>query len=247
MKKLVDFGEGFGKKPEIFNILSTSYQSVTTMKLPNGYSGGITWQGRQKSVSLRLHALFSQSGYLATSMNDIAQQVGLTKAALYKHFSGKQEILDCIIAQMERMDLERAQEYEMPETEPDGFAEAYQHIPAEQIYAYSLAQFRHWTEEEFPARFRRMLTLEQYRDPEMGRLYRDYLAGGPVEYMAAIFRKMADSDAQAMQLALRFYGPMFLLYSVYDESEDRKSVIEALDTHIRTFIEQLEAEKRRGK
>ena len=166
-------------------------------------------------------ALFSQSGYLATSMNDIAQQVGLTKAALYKHFSGKQEILDCIIAQMERMDLERAQEYEMPETEPDGFAEAYQHIPAEQIYAYSLAQFRHWTEEEFPARFRRMLTLEQYRDPEMGRLYRDYLAGGPVEYMAAIFRKMADSDAQAMQLALRFYGPMFLLYSVYDESEDR--------------------------
>ena len=64
-------------------------------------------------------ALFSQSGYLATSMNDIAQQVGLTKAALYKHFSGKQEILDCIVAQMERMDLERAQEYEMPETEPD--------------------------------------------------------------------------------------------------------------------------------
>ena len=72
-------------------------------------------------------ALFSQSGYLATSMNDIAQQVGLTKAALYKHFSGKQEILDCIIAQMERMDLERAQEYEMPETEPDGFDEAYPH------------------------------------------------------------------------------------------------------------------------
>ena len=121
-------------------------------------------------------------------MNDIAQQVGLTKAALYKHFSGKQEILDCIVAQMERMDLERAQEYEMPETEPTAFAEAYQHIPVEQIYAYSLAQFRHWTEEEFPARFRRMLTLEQYRDPEMGRLYRDYLAGGPVEeYMAAIF------------------------------------------------------------
>ena len=47
-------------------------------------------------------ALFSQSGYLATSMNDIAQQVGLTKAALYKHFSGKQEILDCIIASTPR-------------------------------------------------------------------------------------------------------------------------------------------------
>lgn len=248
MENLVDFGESFGK-----NIGNFQYPLD---KLPIGHYNEVTewllWRDdmardtKNRIIETAL-ALFSQSGYLATSMNDIAQQVGLTKAALYKHFSGKQEILDCIVAQMERMDLERAQEYEMPETEPDGFAEAYQHIPAEQIYAYSLAQFRHWTEEEFPARFRRMLTLEQYRDPEMGRLYRDYLAGGPVEYMAAIFRRMADSDAQAMQLALRFYGPMFLLYSVYDESEDRKTVIEALDTHIRTFIEQLEAEKRRRK
>ena len=32
----------------------------------------------------------------------------------------------------------------------------------------------------------------------------DYLAGGPLEYMAAIFRKLADSDEDAMQLALEF-------------------------------------------
>ena len=174
---MVDFGESFGK-----NIGNIQY---ALDKLPTGHYNEATewllWRDdmardtKNRIIETAL-ALFSQSGYLATSMNDIAQQVGLTKAALYKHFSGKQEILDCIVAQMERMDLERAQEYEMPETEPDGFAEAYQHIPVEQIYAYSLAQFRHWTEEEFPARFRRMLTLEQYRDPEMGRLYRDYLA-----------------------------------------------------------------------
>ena len=230
-------------------MLLTSYQPVNIMKLPNGYSGGMTWHGIPKNRIIETAlALFSQSGYLATSMNDIAQQVGLSQGCAVQAFFGQAG--DTGLHRRARwsgMDLERAQEYEMPETEPDGFAEAYQHIPVEQIYAYSLAQFRHWTEEEFPARFRRMLTLEQYRDPEMGRLYRDYLAGGPVEYMAAIFRRMADSDAQAMQLALRFYGPMFLLYSVYDESEDRKTVIEALDTHIRTFIEQLEAEKRRRK
>ena len=157
---MVDFGESFGK-----NIGNIQY---ALDKLPTGHYNEVTewllWRDdmardtKNRIIETAL-ALFSQSGYLATSMNDIAQQVGLTKAALYKHFSGKQEILDCIVAQMERMDLERAQEYEMPETEPDGFAEAYQHIPVEQIYAYSLAQFRHWTEEEFPARFRRMLTL----------------------------------------------------------------------------------------
>ena len=29
--------------------------------------------------------LFSQSGYMGTSMNDIAVELGVTKAALYKH------------------------------------------------------------------------------------------------------------------------------------------------------------------
>ena len=37
--------------------------------------------------------LFAQNGYLGTSMNDIAGRLGFTKAALYKHYTSKQEIL----------------------------------------------------------------------------------------------------------------------------------------------------------
>lgn len=66
--------------------------------------------------------LFAQNGYLGTSMNDIAQQLGFTKAALYKHYTSKQEILDRIVEHMNEMDYERVESYEMPETEPDGFA-----------------------------------------------------------------------------------------------------------------------------
>ena len=60
-----------------------------------------------------------------------------------------------------------------------------------------MAQFEHWTKETFSANFRKMLTLEQYRDPKLAQLHH--------EYMAAIFRKLADSDETAMQLALEFY------------------------------------------
>ena len=186
--------------------------------------------------------LFAQRGYLGTSMSDIAQQLGITKAALYKHYTGKQEILDQIVARMNQMDYERAAEYEMPETEPDGFAEAYMHTPIEKIRAYSRAQFDHWTREEFPANFRRMLTLEQYRNEKLARLYQDYLATGPVEYMAAIFRKLTGSDKAAMQLALEFYGPVFLLYSVYDGAADKGAVETLLDEHIDRFIARVEAE-----
>ena len=69
--------------------------------------------------------LFAQNGYLGTSMNDIAGQLGFTKAALYKHYASKQEILDKIVERMNKMDYERAEVYEMPETEPDGSISAY--------------------------------------------------------------------------------------------------------------------------
>lgn len=180
--------------------------------------------------------LFSQNGYLGTSMNDIAMQLGVTKPALYKHYTSKHEILERIAERMNEMDFERAKEYEMPETQPDDFADAYVKTPVEKIRAYSMAQFRYWTEEEFPAQFRKMLTLEQYRDAEMANLYQNYIATGPVEYMAAIFRKMTDSDGEAMQLALDFYGPMFLLYSIYDGAKDKETVFELLGKHIDRFI-----------
>ena len=186
--------------------------------------------------------LFAQRGYLGTSMSDIAQRLGISKAALYKHYTGKQEILDQIAARMNQMDYERAAEYEMPETEPDGFAEAYMHTPVGKIRAYSRAQFDHWTREEFPANFRRMLTLEQYRDEKLARLYQEYLVAGPVKYMAAIFRKLTDSDKNAMQLALDFYGPVFLLYSIYDGAEDKGAVETLLDEHIDRFVTRVEKE-----
>ena len=55
--------------------------------------------------------LFAQSGYMGTSMNDIADRMGVTKAALYKHYTSKQEILDSIVEKMNRMDQERVKEY----------------------------------------------------------------------------------------------------------------------------------------
>jgi AcrR family transcriptional regulator len=42
--------------------------------------------------------LFSASGYAGTSIRDIADALGMTKAALYYHFAGKEEILQAVTA-----------------------------------------------------------------------------------------------------------------------------------------------------
>ena len=185
--------------------------------------------------------LFAQNGYLGTSMNDIAGRLGFTKAALYKHYTSKQEILNRIVERMNETDYERAKQFEMPEGNLTEIVAAYQKTPIEKVRAYSKAQFLHWTEEEFSSRFRKMLTLEQYRDPEMAQLYQKYLATGPVDYMAAIFRGLTDSEEAAQYLALEFYGPMFLLYSVSDSGAEQEQVLSLLDAHIDRFIHQMES------
>ena len=174
--------------------------------------------------------LFAESGFSGTSMNNISTELGITKGALYKHYSGKQEILDSIVERMEKNDYEGANQYGMPE------GECVENTPLANICEYSIAQFRYWTEDEFASDFRKMLTLEQYRLPKFKKLYHDYLATGPLNYMADIFGKITGSDDEAMQVALQFYGPMFLLYSVYDGTDDKDKPLSLLKKHIEQFI-----------
>ena len=162
--------------------------------------------------------LFAQSGYMGTSMNDIADRMGVTKAALYKHYKSKQEILDSIVEKMNRMDQERVKEYDMPEGNMEEVRKGYQTAALDKIKEFTKVQFLHWTQEEFPCCFRKMLTLEQYRDPELAKLYQKYLSGGPLLYIEEVFRGFTDNEREAKQLALDFYGPIFLLYSIYDLS-----------------------------
>ena len=171
--------------------------------------------------------LFARKGYGATSVSDIAGALGITKGALYRHFASKRAIFDAILARMEQRDGEQARAHDLPEGAPDADGPAYEAAAAADIVAFSKAMFRYWTEDPFAAPFRRMLTLEQYQDPEMGQLYQQYLAAGPMGYVADLFRGLELSDP--VRQAAAFYGPMFLLYSVYDGAEDKEAVTALLD------------------
>ncbi len=179
--------------------------------------------------------LFAQSGYMGTSMNEIAARLGVTKAALYKHYTGKQEILDSIIEKMNSMDMERARIYEMPEGTMEEVIAEYRNTAFDKIREYTRVQFLHWTKEEFSSDFRKMLTLEQYRSPEMAKLYQKYLVEGPVHYIEMIFLGILKNSEDARQFAMDFYGPIFLLYSLYDGTEEKDDVLLMLERHVDRF------------
>ena len=85
-----------------------------------------------------------------------------------------------------------------------------------------------------------MLTLEQYREPQMAQLYQNYLASGPLAYMEALFSGMLGDAEKARQTALDFYGPIFLLYSIYDGAEDKSYVIKLLEEHMDHFLQEMQ-------
>ena len=86
--------------------------------------------------------VFAQNGYLGTSMNDNAGQLGFTKAALYKDYSSKQGILDKIVEQMNRMDYECDAEYEMPETLKLCNKHGESQVMIDEIYPYNKRKHR---------------------------------------------------------------------------------------------------------
>jgi len=50
--------------------------------------------------------LFTEQGYERTSLREIAEQVGVTKAALYYHFASKEELIRALLEPMTTMEME---------------------------------------------------------------------------------------------------------------------------------------------
>ena len=50
---------------------------------------------------------------------------------------------------------------------------------------------------------------------------------------------MTEHEEEAGQIALEFYGPIFLLYSIYDGAEDKERIIELVEQHVERFSEQF--------
>ena len=170
--------------------------------------------GTKERILLEALELFARDGYEAASMRDIADRLGITKGALYRHYRSKRDIFDAILSRMERRDAELARENSLPEGTREEMAGAYASASPERIAAFAKTMFRYWARDGFASRFRRLLMLEQFRDPEMSRLYQQYLVSGPLGYLTDLFAALELPEPG--KAAAEFYGPMFLLWSVYD-------------------------------
>ena len=191
---------------------------------------------KEEILLVSLH-LFAQDGYEAVSVSQIAGELGITKGALYRHYQSKRDIFDHILACMEQRDGEQAESHDMPQERKEDTPETYQELSFVDFMAYSQSMFAYWTEDDFASSFRKMLTLEQFRNAEMQELYQQYLVSGPVAYVKDLFESMKFDSA--LEKAVQFYATMFFFYSMYDGAEDKEQVKLEFETSLRKIAEEL--------
>ena len=173
---------------------------------------------KEEILIVALH-LFARDGYEAVSVSQIAGELDMTKGALYRHYKSKRDIFDCIVQCMEQQDSEQARQNEVPEESIEKVPEEYQNVSVEDFVGYSKSMFEYWTEDDFASSFRKMLTLEQFRNEEMQNLYQQYLVSGPAEYVKDLFKNMEIKNPE--EEAVKFYANMFFYYSMYDGAADK--------------------------
>ena len=140
---------------------------------------------KQKILDKALE-LFSSRGYDAVSVGEIAQAVGIKAPSLYNHFPSKQAIFDALVesvaAQYTRdTDQISIHVQNAPQDIPvfTAITEDALFDKVRQIFEYSLHN-------ETIRRFRRMMTIEQFRSPELSQLYTERYITRVVRYHAGL-------------------------------------------------------------
>ena len=192
-------------------------------------------------TALRLFAVY---GYEAVSVSQIAGELGMTKGALYKHYRNKRDIFDCIFEYVCQLDVERSRKSGVPEQDYSDMPEAFSDVSAESLGGHMKAQFHYWSEDEIACNFRKLLTLEQYKSPEMSALYQKVLVSGPLEYIGVLLREMLNGQEQQLPsphaLAVELYSPFYLLLSMSDGvdcKETKEEIAKSYECYIDDFFQ----------
>ena len=195
---------------------------------------------RQRILDAAL-ALFSARGYDSVSVGEIAKAVGIKAPSLYNHFPSKRAIFDAIVEAT-------AAQYEADTDKIDIHVQnvaqdipAFTEITADALFEKVRQIFLYSLHDENISRFRRMMTIEQFRSPELAALYSRRYVERVLDYHAGIFRALiavGEIPAEGPDtLAMMYVAPVLTLIAICDRQPEREAeCLAALEAHVRLFF-----------
>ena len=188
---------------------------------------------KQKILDAALE-LFSTQGFEATSVSQIAYEVGIRKASVYSHFASKQEILESLMQEIMK-------QYEH-HTIFSGTDTANQDLSVETITDMIIRQIRYIIHEPQIMKARKMLTIEQFRNPILAKMQTRQNYTNVMNFFVNLIKnlaeqgKLSDNDPEiaAAQLCL----PISVWINLCDREPERENeVIELIKRHIVHFFD----------
>lgn len=184
--------------------------------------------------------LFSEKGYANVFVGDIAERVGIKAPSLYKHYKNKQAIFDAIIDEMNNRFEQQAQTLNINGTDPTADAEIYKNMDEDQLVKLGNDLFEYYLHDEYTKRFRKMLTLEQFKDKDLAKVYSKQYFDMPLSYQGMLLGLIASQGMlvtdNASIMTIHFYAPIYMLLTLCDREPERENeALRLLEEHIRQF------------
>ena len=176
--------------------------------------------------------MFSQKGFAGTNIRELSASLGLVKSGVYKHYESKEAIWNALL---DRMIAYYAERFGSPE-----------HLPPvpdspEELTRLTMEMVRVTVHDEKIAMTRKVLTLEQFRDPRARELATKHFLTGLTDMFTSIFTGMMEKgllrkDDPAM-LAFAYTAPISALIHLCDrEPEKTEEAIGQIEAFSRHFI-----------
>ena len=176
-------------------------------------------------------SLFAERGYDATGVDLIAERVGIKGPSIYKHFKGKEEILNSIIdTAEERYDALFGSEEnigDIPESEEEFVRDTMQRV------SFTM-------HDPMIRKIRRFLTKEQFRSGRLAEVTTKHQLYGLQRMFTRIFQGMMEKgivkgDDPSM-LALELASPAVLMIAAADRDQKyQDEMLSEIEKHIRHF------------
>ncbi|TYC83676.1 TetR/AcrR family transcriptional regulator [Acetobacterium wieringae] len=184
--------------------------------------------------------LFAVKGYQSVTVKEIAKAVGIKDSSLYKHFASKQVIYDTLLAWMNQKFEETVSFYRLPQGEIESVAREYGRNDLVWLKKACEAVFLFFLKDPQAAKFRRMLTIEQYKSDDAAKTLYNWFFNDAILFQTDLFREMIRQgsfrDGPPQIIALQFYGPFYTLLCQYDQRPEKEAeALALLMAHIEQF------------
>lgn len=177
--------------------------------------------------------LFSENGYDGTSVERIAEKVGIKAPSLYKHFKGKEDILNAIIDNAEAR-------YE----ESFGSEKRIGRLPEskEEFVRITMDRISFTMHDPMIRKIRKFLVQEQFRSERLAAITTKHQLDGLLGMYTKIIGGMMDNDLfkkdDPVLLATEVTAPVVLWIAKADrQPQYEQEIMDSIEKHIRHFCD----------